>query len=999
MLRKGILDWMGHAVAFMSGVTYVVLMALTLTLLRPTLLAAQLPPELRLQPAAEHHDPHEGHRHLPPPEDLRLARVLDELAGELAGLERKSGLEIAAAAPGLERFRAQIAELDRAVRSDFDRIGGLLAGADRSAEHRRRHQEARDAYRGEMDQLLAGLDVLHRAGEPAQKSATLQAVLGQLRSGPRGRPHQPLDPENLPFGRAETETRSPHLTAAELDRLLAGDAAPAAEKDAKAHGVTAPPQPADTAENADVQITPEIDALAASLGDDPLEIYRWVHDNVVFIPTYGSTQGSQMTLTSRSGNAFDVASLLIALLRAADVPARFVLGTVEIPAAQVQNWLGDVATPQLAQQVLGQGGIPNVGLIRGGEITHIRIEHVWVRAWVDYVPSRGARPVEGDTWVPMDASFKQYEFTEPVGLFETVPFDAEGLQDQVLATAVVDDALGLIAEMNEELMYEAAERYAEDAQEFFNDGGFGTGREALLGSRSVLPATDTVLAGSLPFEILAQGTAVATLPASLRLGVTLNGYASAFERALGNPSFAHTISLPELNSRRLGVTYEPATPADAQIIEDAIANGDTTLPLYLIDVKPVIKVDDQVVSTGAAVGMGSRQFLDVVVKDVGSSAVVPYEVLAGDEMVFGITANGVTQEVVQERYDTVASDNAAENLHQSALHFWMQSDFFNTLTAESLGIHVQRRPSVGLFSSPLTASFLFGAPRTGYYVSRFMDVKRSFLGAAGDPDLVRSFFQQSGKITSFLEGLVFDQLFSEDGFSAGFSAVDLIADANRQGIPTYFITAANVDAVLPLLAVSSAVKADVSNAVATGKTVLISGQEITRGDWTGVGYIVEDPDNGTAGYLISGGLAGGGRQACERQPNPLVRFILVVLLILLLILIIIAIIKSLGTLGPVLKPAFAAIIAFIAVLLGTSPAYASSGGGFRKGGQANPWKCPPPPPGDCRFDKVPPSRPHYPCPDDHWHYRVYNQDANCNNFLSSWQLGGCGPQPVPCPPC
>jgi transglutaminase-like putative cysteine protease len=66
-------------------------------------------------------------------------------------------------------------------------------------------------------------------------------------------------------------------------------------------------------------------------------MYTWVHDNIAFLPTYGSIQGAQMTLEAKQGNAFDTASLLIALLRAANIPARYVHGTVQIPIDKVMN--------------------------------------------------------------------------------------------------------------------------------------------------------------------------------------------------------------------------------------------------------------------------------------------------------------------------------------------------------------------------------------------------------------------------------------------------------------------------------------------------------------------------------------------------------------------------------------------------------------------------------------------------------------------------------------
>jgi hypothetical protein len=112
----------------------------------------------------------------------------------------------------------------------------------------------------------------------------------------------------------------------------------------------------------------DIKALAAQLDNNPYCIHQWVHDYIRFFPTYGSVQGAQETLAKKSGNAFDTASLLIALLRSASIESRYVYGTVDIPAEQLMNWVGDAKTPDAAQQILGQGGIPNTALTRGGKV-------------------------------------------------------------------------------------------------------------------------------------------------------------------------------------------------------------------------------------------------------------------------------------------------------------------------------------------------------------------------------------------------------------------------------------------------------------------------------------------------------------------------------------------------------------------------------------------------------------------------------------------------------
>ncbi len=64
-------------------------------------------------------------------------------------------------------------------------------------------------------------------------------------------------------------------------------------------------------------VTPEIQELARGLENDPLRIFRYVHDYIRHVLYFGSKKGAQLTLLERSGNDFDQCALLVALLRAA----------------------------------------------------------------------------------------------------------------------------------------------------------------------------------------------------------------------------------------------------------------------------------------------------------------------------------------------------------------------------------------------------------------------------------------------------------------------------------------------------------------------------------------------------------------------------------------------------------------------------------------------------------------------------------------------------------
>lgn len=94
--------------------------------------------------------------------------------------------------------------------------------------------------------------------------------------------------------------------------------------------------------------------MVQRFGGDPEQLYLYVKNNFEFTPYVGSQKGSQGTLLEFSGNDVDQASLLIALLRAAGIPARYVVGSMYIPIAEALNWLG-VEKPDVALRILQWG--------------------------------------------------------------------------------------------------------------------------------------------------------------------------------------------------------------------------------------------------------------------------------------------------------------------------------------------------------------------------------------------------------------------------------------------------------------------------------------------------------------------------------------------------------------------------------------------------------------------------------------------------------------------
>ena len=425
-------------------------------------------------------------------------------------------------------------------------------------------------------------------------------------------PHTPLDPDKLPHRTPKVKERKPRLKKEEftefkkpiqlaynsdrLDLLLVSHP----------KGL---PTPEDLAETIEVQFTQEINDLALSLENNPIKIYNWVRNNIDFTPTWGSIQGANHCLLTKQCNAFDTASLLIALLRTSGISARYVMGTIEVPIDQVMNWAGGFTDSSAALQFIASGGTPVTGLVSGGKIAAARMEHVWVEAFVDYNPSRGAIHKEGDTWIPMDSSFKQFTFTEGIDLQAAVPFDAVAFVNQLESTATIDETAGFVSNIDSGFIETTFTDLQTQLQDYVNTNLPNATVEDLIGKKEIIPQDFRTLPATLPYKTLVTGNKISALSDALRHKITFE-VSSGFLGLFFGADLTFGASLPELVGKRVTLSYIPATAADQQTV-DAFG-GLYETPAYLISVKPQLKVEGEVKAEGAAAGMGSDQSFSII---------------------------------------------------------------------------------------------------------------------------------------------------------------------------------------------------------------------------------------------------------------------------------------------------------------------------------------------------------------------------------------------------
>lgn len=651
-------------------------------------------------------------------------------------------------------------------------------------------------------------------------------------------------------------------------------------------GLTDLPKPDDLTQTIDVQLTPAIRAKAAELGNDPLKIYEWVRNNVEFSPTWGSIQGADYCLQTKECNAFDTSSLLIALLRAADIPARYVQGTAEMDTEKFMNWVGDFTDVNAALTFARSGGIPLTGMVMGGKIARVQFEHVWVEAWIDYNPSRGARHQtgKGDTWIALDGAYKQHTYTQPMDIAAAVPFDAQTFADQIVATATINQEQGYVTGVDQAYIEQTMTDFQSRVQSYISTNYPNATVGDVLGAKTIKAEVFPYLLGTLPYKTVVAGSKTSELPAELRHGFSLS--------IDGVAPISYSASLPELAGKKITLSYSPATSADEALINSYLPapHEDGTpitpeelpssLPAYLINLKPELRIDGQVVASGGAVVMGTTEDCYLTLTFPGNGTFPIHNTIeagdyAGIALDPGRISQGQLEGVKTKLADTKArlevqnfsgltkDDLLGDLLYSTALAYYAEYDVMDHLAARTMKVNNIRLPSEALFANDLkfTYSYFSGRAISAEPGGLVMDVDANTVvvqARDGSKETYLNFMRSTGLSSSALEHSVPEQLFSTpDNPAQGVSAVKALQIANSHGIPIYTINQANITTILPQLQVDENTINDITNAVAyAGKVVTVSKSNITFNGWTGCGFIVFDPDTGAGAYMISGGLNG-----------------------------------------------------------------------------------------------------------------------------------------------
>jgi RHS repeat-associated protein len=636
-------------------------------------------------------------------------------------------------------------------------------------------------------------------------------------------------------------------------------------------------QPADLAATDDAPATPEILALAASLGNNPVAIHNWVRNQIRYTPGYGAMQGGAATLQARRGNDVDTASLLIALYRAAGIPARYVYGTIEAPAARLNNWLGVDNTPA-ALALMTQAGIPNRSV---GD--SVQLEHMWVEAFVDYSPSRGAVNKGGTTWSALDPSFKQMDKQAGMDLRAAVNLNEAGLFDAVKqgATCTVDYARNL----NVGNLQQGYGSYKDSLGTYLTQQGADLTVGQVLGSAAIAPENYSILLGTLPYKTVAQGAIANVLPDQLRWKFRLQLYAGATEQGLDQSTAGLTASLAAVAGKRLTLSFAPATQADADTLAAYLpaAHADNSpvlqgefpaeIPGYLIRVKAEVRLAGEVVASGGSFVLGSELVADIGAFDpaAGSWNDTTFYPHAGDYHAVAIDAQGLGAgelNALKARLNSVQAKLSAgeggslrrdevsgELLYQAALSYFATADANGAVFQRAAGVVEQRLPSYGRAVAQVQPQMVLGIVNNVSFPGVVLDIDRASSAVASQAKGLDSvaYVRQANERNAAYAHQVLARLFTgaqQPGQAV--SPIRSIASAAATGQIVYGVTSANSASVLPLVSLTASAAGDLQNAVAAGYSALVAQAPLAVGGWSGQGIVTEDPASGGGSFRLSG---------------------------------------------------------------------------------------------------------------------------------------------------
>lgn len=556
-------------------------------------------------------------------------------------------------------------------------------------------------------------------------------------------------------------------------------------------------------------VTPEIAELARALQYDPKLIYDYVHNYIDYVPYFGSLKGATLTLLDVSGNDFDQASLMIALLRESigkrpDITigiVQYVYGLMTIPGADLANWLGVDQNQTVISNVISSGGIPiSTGYPLADGTTKFR--RVWVKA-----------NINGTDYL-FDPAFKSYQYTNKIDIGNATGYN----RDELLTAAQAGSTIGTdyVQNLNEGNIGSKLATYSSNLVNTVRSQYPNNDVKEIISGRSIIQTNLTNYTTTLPFS-----TTVSSYWDEIPTDAAKTAKLTIQHLNCGSGiDINYTFNTPDLAGKRLTITYvgsnyQPELRMDGVLIDPGASATKTKCDLYIKINHPYAGSD------------GSYNYADQY---------TTYKIERGKSYAIVYNFGGVSDMLLQKRQEQL-DIYLAQGLSQTS-----EEVLGETLNIMGITWLKELQMSKNILSSLAETVSIshhnigLMAQESGYYI----DVKLSIGSVLSKHNIDadrQAHFKAVSLIGSAFEHGILEQLMGSD--NPGVSTMKLFQIANSTGRKVFLADSVNYASVQPQLQnYSSSDLTNFQTLVNNGYTLILpdNGQLVSV-QWKGNGYI------------------------------------------------------------------------------------------------------------------------------------------------------------------
>ena len=595
--------------------------------------------------------------------------------------------------------------------------------------------------------------------------------------------------------------------------------------------------------------TPEIQALAGSLQDDPVKIFNYVHDNIRYVLYFGSKKGAQLTLLEKSGNDFDQCALLVALLQAAGYNnAAYQFGWMAIPydsgnQNDLHHWLNlSLAntnwgyTSNYFSNFLGKRGYPAFSAL--SDSNTLAFQRVWVTLTLN------------STNYYLDPAFKvSVPITNSFNLASAMGFSSNSIMSAAGGTNTTNYVSGL----NETNLGNTLTGYAAGLLNTIQSNYPNASVQQILSGQYIIPSTNTSLSQSLQFNTYPAGSG----------GYTNNTVNWTYEPTNLMSSLSIIFAgtnwqcwMPQLEGRRLSLTFD--TNGLAQLwLDDTLLASNSTSATGSRTTNVVVSVNHPFGSwdfTNSVV-LVNPNIANHITTDSYQRTNATYALVYAFEPDWGWLQQRETMldSYRQQGCADTSRQVVSETLNVMGLNWMLQTEGAEQMLAAQEGIIPQYHHRFGRMAQEAGQ---------GYYVDVYMQYSGRISGAGADAansDLQNRHLALTSYFDSALENGIIEQLQSSNLIASSTVKMLELADTNGQAV---YLASSNNWATVQTNLVNYNTTSLNSAYISQGYYLLLpqngSNHVAGAGSWAGYGIEARQltSTNETITMLISGGYNG-----------------------------------------------------------------------------------------------------------------------------------------------